>query len=429
MSQIKQLVGLVDPIRTAKSLLSELKSRNIARVIIESGLAGEIANPDADIINAAPSVEVMAENLRKIGVTHLIGCVDPSILYTDQLCALMGLPFNGLRLSRARRNKVLMNEAVRKAGLNTPLYFEAHELTGLVCWLDHVSFPIVVKPVLSGGSDDVYLCGSLGKALDYFHKIYHSKDLFGCINNSVLFQEFIEGIEYAVDSVSFNGTHVVIDIFQYQKGSHNGREFIYEKERYLKSENPISDKLQLFAQKALDALEFRTGASHMEVKLNAAGEIFFIEVGPRLNGDDIYKLVQDTRADGKSQVEYTIDSVLGHPYPAQKYKSAQEGVRVHLISHYEGNLIGLLYLDDIRALKSFRRIKLNVEVGQKISKTTDLTNGAGWVDLANADLALLRNDERRVDTIISRGVLAVEHYVPGGQICVEKTCLSDRHRA
>jgi hypothetical protein len=409
MTRTEQLVGLVDPIRTAKSLLYELKSRNVAFVIVESGLAGKPLNVSGDIINAAPNVQAMAESLRKIGVTHLIGCVDPSITYTDRLCAEMGLPFNGLRLSEARRNKVLMNEAVRKAGLRVPFYFETNELASLRHWLSHVSYPIVAKPVLSGGTDNVYLCKSPDHAVDCFYKIYGSKNLMGIMNQSVLFQEFVDGTEYAVDTVSFNGMHILIDVFQYQKGPYNGRDFIYEKERYLRSENPISNQLQVFVRKALDALEFRTGASHMEVKINSRDEIVFIEVGPRLNGDDTHKLVQDTRADGRSQVEYTIDSILGLPWPEPKYETAKEGLRVHLISSDEGHLKGLLHLDDIRALQSFRRMNLNVEVGQTIAKTVDLSSDAGWIDLASADFELLKNDERRLDGIIKNGVFMVDN--------------------
>lgn len=406
--ETKPIIGLVDPVRTARAFLNELECRNIPFVIIESGLVGELRNLRGFVIHATPTIETMAEQLRKLKITHLIGCVDPSITYADRLCAQLGLPFNGLRLSEARRNKVLMNDAVRKAHLRTPAQFETDRFEDLSSWLDHVTYPIVIKPVSSGGTDQVYLCESVNQASEYFHRIYGTKNLMGTINTSVLAQEYINGLEYAVDCVSFNGVHIPIDIFQYQKGTHNGRAFIYEKERFLRSDNPMSRRLQEFAQGALDALEFRTGASHMEVKHTSCDDLVFIEVGPRLNGDDAHKLVRLTRADGKSQLEYTIDAVLGNPPPDSIYQTAKEGLRVHIISESEGRLKALRNCDKIESLSSFTHMSLHVEIGEHVARTTDLTNGAGWIDLTNADLAMLQNDERRLDGILGDGILVFE---------------------
>ena len=402
------LIGLVDPVRTAKAFLPELERVNIPFVIVESGLLGELPNLTGRVVRATPTIEIMAERLRNLRITHLLGCVDPSVTYADRLCALLGLPFNGLRLSEARRNKVLINDAVRKAHLRTPVQFATDKFEDLLAWLKDFHYPVVIKPVSSGGTDNVYLCESDAQAVDYFHRIYGSKNLMGAINTAVLAQEYIDGVEYVVDCVSFNGTHTPIDVFQYQKGTHNGRAFVYEKERFLRAENPISKRLQAFAQEALNALDFRTGASHMEMKLTCNDEIVFIEVGPRLNGDDIHRLVQVTRADAKSQLEYTIDAVLGNPSPDPLYQTAKEGVRVHIISRGEGCLKELRNCETIQSLPSYTHMSLHTEIGGKVVRTTDQTNGAGWIDLTNPDLAMLQEDERQLDEILRDGILVFE---------------------
>ena len=63
------------------------------------------------------------------------------------------------------------------------------------------------------------------------------------------------------------------------------------------------------------------------------------------------------------------------------------------------------HLDAIRALPSFLRLSLHVEVGGLISRTTDMTNDAGWIDLGHTDAHTLREDERRLDQILEQGVL------------------------
>jgi hypothetical protein len=401
-------IGLVDPVRTAQAFVPELERRNIPFVIVESGLVDGLCDLTGLIIPATPTIEMMAEQLRKLRITQILGCIDPSITYADRLCAQLGLPFNGLRLSEARRNKVLMNDAINKAHLRTPFQFETDKLEDLLAWLKQAGYPVVIKPVSSGGTDNVYFCDSNSQVIDCFHKIYGSRNLMGQINTSVLAQEYIDGIEYAIDCVSFNGIHTLIDVFQYQKGTYSGRAFVYEKERFLRAEDPTTQRLWAFAQQALDALEFRTGASHMEVKINSKDEIVFIEVGPRLSGDDTHKLVQVTRADGKSQMEYTIDAVLGESSPDPLYQTAQEGVRVHIVSKSGGRLKGLRYDDKIKSLSSYTRMNLHVEIGGQVAITTDMTNGAGWIDLSNADAAMLQEDERQLDAILRDGILILE---------------------
>jgi L-amino acid ligase len=368
----------------------------------------EVAGNSDRCIRATSSVEVMAEKLRKLRVTHLIGCVEHSMLYAEQLCAQMGLPSNGLRLSEARRNKALMIETLRKAAIRVPIQFETDQLPDLLAWAQVNQYPVVLKPVSSGGTDNVYLCHSNTDIADNFHKVLGAKNFTGAINTSVLAQECVDGIEYIIDCVSLEGVHSSVAFFEYQKGTHNGRAFIYEKVRFLRSDNPVCQKLRGFAYRVLDELEVRDGPSHMEVKINSRGEVVFIEVGARLSGGESYRLVQEARADGKSQVQYVLDAIQGLPLPSADYETAKGVVRVCIISEVEGRLKSFRSLESIRALRSFSRLELSVEIGQMVSKTTDLNSLAGYIELVEADPSILAEDEKRLDEILSQGVLLLE---------------------
>src|SRR4051812_25314341 len=117
-------IGLVDPIRTSRALVHELRRRGVEHVVVESGLVGALPDDLGPVVRVDGPAHAMAAQLRKLGVTQVVGCVDPSILYADQLCALLGVPFSGLRSSEARRNKAKMNDAIRAAGLRAPWQFE-----------------------------------------------------------------------------------------------------------------------------------------------------------------------------------------------------------------------------------------------------------------------------------------------------------------
>ena len=49
----------------------------------------------------------------------------------------------------------------------------------------------------------------------------------GGVNEGALVQEYLDGTEYVVDSVSRNGVHRICAIWEYDKRSVNGANFVY----------------------------------------------------------------------------------------------------------------------------------------------------------------------------------------------------------
>lgn len=145
----------------------------------------------------------------------------------------------------------------------------------------------------------------------------------------------------------------------------------------------------------------------MEVKINSADEIVFIEVGARLSGGDTHLLVRDARKDGKSQLEYTVDAHLGSTPPDPAYGAVRHAVRAYVIATRAGRLVSWNRLDEIRLLPSFRRMSLHAEPGAAITHTVDLATDAGWIDLAHTDFDVLRADEARLDTILKDGIFTL----------------------
>src|SRR3546814_10711820 len=132
----------------------------------------------------------------------------------------MGLPTNGEELTEARRNKYVMGETVRKAGVRAVKQTLATSMADIETFLaDHKPDPFmcVVKPVESAGTDDVFLCNTPDEARKAFRAVYGKKNGIGLINDSVLIQECLRGREYVVDSVSLNGVNKVVAVLQYDK--------------------------------------------------------------------------------------------------------------------------------------------------------------------------------------------------------------------
>jgi len=77
-------------------------------------------------------------------------------------------------------------------------------------FLQTESYPVVVKPVESAGSDGVKLCHTFQEAQEHFYVLMNSQRKVGNKEGAVLCQEFLRGKEYVVDHVSRDGVHKTV---------------------------------------------------------------------------------------------------------------------------------------------------------------------------------------------------------------------------
>ncbi|CAM9664089.1 unnamed protein product, partial [Choristocarpus tenellus] len=133
--------------------------------------------------------------------------------------ALLGRRYGGV--NEARRDKFLMNEASRAAGLETVQQIKTghwHEVVEFATALtrgkegfadDTEAVRLVVKPLRGCASGDVYLCQGLQEAETAFHTILGTPKYGtpGVVNDEVLVQGYLQGTEYVVDTVSRDGEH------------------------------------------------------------------------------------------------------------------------------------------------------------------------------------------------------------------------------
>ncbi|WP_297647013.1 ATP-grasp domain-containing protein [uncultured Treponema sp.] len=141
-------------------------------------------------------------------------------------------------------------------------------------------FPVIVKPRDNSGSRGVRLCRTeeelqscMDEALEYSHL------------DSVLVEEFIEGQEYSIESLHYNGRTEVIQFTEKKTA-----EFPYNVELGHKQPANLTEnqkkEIRSVISRIAEALKFDNCPSHTELKINDRG-IFVIETSPRLGGDYI----------------------------------------------------------------------------------------------------------------------------------------------
>lgn len=141
-------------------------------------------------------------------------------------------------------------------------------------------FPCVVKPCVGYGKRGVCFVGNKEAAHDAFeYASQYGEDIF--------IEEFIPGKEYSIESISFNGRHQIVQITEKLiSGAPHFVELGHTQPANIAES--VKQKLDILIPQILDSLNFRNGASHIEIKIDTETEnIFLIEANLRGGGDEI----------------------------------------------------------------------------------------------------------------------------------------------
>lgn len=358
---------------------------------------------DHEVLVYRGDVVRLANELRALGVTHVIPADEAGVKLTDLLCDELGLPFNGMARSAARRNKRLMHEAVAERGLRVPLQRLCGSPADVDAWMEEhrLAFPVVVKPLDGAGSAGVTRCDSPDDVRQAFATIrqlaLHQGNVIS-VEDEVLAQELLRGTEYVVDTVSLDGHHKVTDIWKCVKGAHNGSAFVYEYFDLLPRDGATQDALAAYVPGVLDALDISLGPGHAEVYFHDETGPVLVEVGSRIGGPRMPYPTAACTASGKSQMEYTVDAYLEperfHDRWDDGYDIVRQARMVFLISEREALLddFDAEALDEIRSLPSYHAEEMALEPGERMVETVDVRSSPGCIFLVHESTEQLVRD-------------------------------------
>ena len=189
----------------------------------------------------------------------------------------LGTPCNSKECQEITANKYTMREQMRKCGVRIPAYQAIRSRDEKI----DIPFPVIVKPADSGGSRGVTLVRNqeeLDKAL--------TRAFDWSPNQIVMVEQFIEGREFSIESISYQGKHYILQITDkvtteapyFVELAHHQPADLTEKQR---------KGIKKLALQMLDALKIENSAGHTEIKMDATGIPYVIEMGPRMGGDYI----------------------------------------------------------------------------------------------------------------------------------------------
>lgn len=245
------------------------------------------------------------------GVTSFL--IESALPYVYYISRGLGVPCNSEECEALTKNKYTMREQLLKDKVSIPAYCAVHSADEP----HNIPFPIIVKPSDSGGSRGITLVHNNSELTNAIHRALEWSP-----SKTALLEQFIEGREFSVESISFKGKHYIVQITDKET---TGAPYFVELSHHQPAditEKQWSDVVNLTIQ-TLNSLKVEYGASHTEIKMDKDGIPYVIEMGARMGGgfiqSDLVKL--STGYDLVKGVLEVSTGIFNEPTFGQPHKS------------------------------------------------------------------------------------------------------------
>lgn len=232
------------------------------------------------------SADAVLKAVDRNPVNAILTVGDRPTVMAAYLARLLGLPGHPPEAAAAARDKRLLREKLKAAGLLTPSFTTVPVTTNVISILDRVTFPAVVKPTVLSASrgviraDDVV---GLGTAFQRVKRLLESPDvreMHDPESDVIQIEEFIHGAEYAVEAILDNGSMRLLAIFD-KPDPLDGP--FFEETIYVTPSRASAVAQRDIARAvaaAAAAIGLYHGPIHAECRVNARG-VFVLEVAAR----------------------------------------------------------------------------------------------------------------------------------------------------
>ncbi|MEU2561011.1 ATP-grasp domain-containing protein [Streptomyces longispororuber] len=251
--------------------------------------------------------------------------------------------------------------------------------------------PFVVKPIRESGSLGVFhvrdradVEGVVRRFRSLGDGRWRAGDL-ACTDSfdAFLMEEFLDGPEVSVETLSFDGRHVVVAVTDKECG---GPGFV-ELGHAQPSACPAGTLREVtrLVRDVLDAVGLRDGPAHTEVKLTARGPRI-VESHNRVGGDRINELTATVH--GVDMERYALGATFGLVEPLTAAPAPRGGAAVRFLTPRPGRVVEVAGAEAVRADPALVELAVRAEPGSVVPPLT-------W-------------NEDKVGHVIARGATAAE---------------------
>lgn len=290
---------------------------------------------------------------------------DKPLVMMARIAQELNLPFYSVETAEWSTDKFQMKQRFIEGGVPCAqgrLINNADEAKDLY-------FPVICKPRDNSGSRGVKLCRDLVELQECINEALQYSKL-----DTVLVEEFIEGREFSIESLHYDGKSKVIQ-FTEKKTT----EFPYNVELgHKQPANLTEDQKQSIREiiaKIGIALKYENCPSHTELKINDRG-IFIIETSPRLGGDFITSTLTPLST-GINLEDQLLHIALGDKVDIATSRM-NKAAGVCFFSFPEGVVESISSeISEVSSWPNISNFEMKLKIGDKINPITSSLNRYG----------------------------------------------------
>ncbi|MEU2622618.1 ATP-grasp domain-containing protein [Streptomyces sp. NPDC007157] len=371
------------------------KARRLGLDVVNVQRPDEYRPEYADLVRAALLVDYTDWSVLRplvtaahqvFGFSGVATITEPGVEPVGLICDTLGLRGNGHRCARLLRDKAEMREhlAGRPGAVAAAVAEDRAALEGFGARHGH---PFIVKPVDAAASFGVRLVETPDAVEDAWQAITalrgsteHPFAAYFPVGR-FLMEEYLDGPEYSVESLSFDGRHILLAVTE--KSTVAG---FVEAGHALPARLPAADEQAVrdCVTAFLDAVELRHGPAHTEVKLTSRGPRV-IESHGRPGGDRIMELVE--AAYGVDIEAYTVGWAAGALPAIEAPPKARAAAATCFLTAQPGRVTGIEGVEEARAHEGVVGLDVTVDVGGTVRPLQASWDRVGQVLVTGPDTA------------------------------------------
>jgi len=268
-------------------------------------------------------------------------------------------------------NKILMKKALKKHNIPCGNFISAKSNEEAMDRIKELVFPLVIKPADRAGSRGVFKLNNKDDLARFFNiSLDESR------SGEVIIEEFVEGIESTIDSITYGKKTYVLGISDKEKietPNIIAMDLTFPP-RYSKT---MQNKVKEVVTASLDALGVGFGPSHIEVIVGNKGPVV-IEIAARAGGG----LIPSDKLPhlcGFNVVEKYIKLALGENPQIPSFELENSVVLRFLRAPSEGILQSISGIKEARKIKNILKLDFIVKKGDALKPLREDNDRIGFV--------------------------------------------------
>ncbi|MCJ1677462.1 ATP-grasp domain-containing protein [Streptomyces sp. APSN-46.1] len=367
-----------------------------------------------DAVYAAPTGDLEATVARCVEIAKeesepiagVIAFVEHSVPAAAAVAAALGLPYISPETAEKSRDKLSMRNAFETVGVSQPRFAVASSVEEAQKAAETIKYPLVMKPIIGGGSMFVRRVDTPEELAEHFEEIqkgawagFDYDPLFflkSRYSEGILLEEFLVGNEISVESYVQDGETTVVAVHDKPTPMDGPffEETFYATPTVLTGET--LEKVKKFTALAHQGLGITQGATHTEFRVSPDGEPYILETGARLGGGPVYQSV--LLSTGIDMVEVLTKVSLGEKVDVfvNDANARHVGFSLHF-GEKPGELAAVDGIDALEADETVSEVMIYSRIGDLIDVPPRVWQAHGHVIFTAASRADIIEKQRQVN--------------------------------